>query len=113
MIRKLLLCAMALCGSQVVAGPISKFDDKKPDLEMVSSVALFDIERCLIDMDGWPVPFIYRQPDRLGELNILWVHNMKTIARAHFVTTHEGVAVKIWNAVGNQTKSCLATGKPR
>jgi hypothetical protein len=113
MIRKILLSAIALCASQVSAGPISKYDDKKPDLEMVSSVPLFDIERCMTDMDNWPVPFIYRQPDRPGELNMLWVYNMKTIGRAYFVTTPAGVVVKIWNAAGNQTKSCLATGKPR
>ena len=113
MIGKILIAAVALSASVAIAGPISKFDDRKPDLEMVSSVPLFDIERCMTDMDNWPVPFIYRQPDRPGELNMLWVYNMKTIARAYFVTTPAGVVVKIWGAAGNQTNSCLATGKPR
>ena len=113
MICKILIGAMALAGSVAMAGPISKFDDKKPSLETVSSIPLFDIERCMTDMDDWPVPFIYRQPDRPGELNMLWVLNAKTIGRAYFVTTPAGVVVKIWYAAGNQTKSCLATGKPR
>ena len=113
MFGRILLSGMALSGSVAMAGPISKFDDRNPDLEMVSSVPLFDIERCMTDMDDWPVPFIYRQPDRPNEMNMLWVGNMKTIARAYFVTTPAGVSVKIWGAAGNQTKSCLATGKPR
>ena len=113
MICKILIGAIALAGSVAVAGPISKFDNDTPDLEAVSPVALFDIERCLTDMDKWPVPFIYRQPDRLSEVNLLWVANMTTIARAHLVTTAEGVSVRIWGKIGNQAKSCVLTGKPR
>lgn len=109
------LLLLALLPLQAVAGPISKFDDKKPDIETVSTVALFDLERCLTDMDGWPVPLIYRQPDRPDETNMIWLHPSygTALARAHLKKVESGVSVRIWNADGNQSKSCVATGKPK
>ena len=77
-------------------------------------MALFDIERCLTDMDGWPVPYVYRQPDRVNEINILWVViDGKTAARAHLLKSDTGVIVRIWGAAGNQARSCVETGRPR
>lgn len=105
---------LVLLTSAATAGPISKFDSKKPDFEGVSQVALFDLERCLTDMDGWPVPYIYRQPDRPNEINMLWVvTNGSTAARAHLVKSEIGVTIRIWNAAGNQARSCVATGRPQ
>jgi hypothetical protein len=104
---------LALLPLQAVAGPISKFDGKKPDIEIVSSIGLFDLERCLTDMDGWPVPFIYRQPDKPNEVNILWVVQSTTKARAHLAKVDGGVLVRIWNADGNQSKSCVDTGRKK
>lgn len=109
------LLLLALLPIQAVAGPISKFDDKKPDIEQLSNVPLFDIERCLTDMDGWPVPFIYRQPDRPEETNMIWLHPSygTALARAHLKKVDNGVAVRIWNADGKQAQSCVNKGTPR
>lgn len=109
------MCVIAFFAgaSSYAAGPISKFEEKKPDLELISAVSIFDIERCLTDMDGWPVPFIYRQPDRPDETNILWVSTYgQTMARAHLKKAGEGAAVRIWKSAGNQARSCVETGKP-
>ena len=112
MIRKLLLSSIALCASQVSAGPISKFDKKKPDLETISSVPLFDLERCLTDMEHWPLPLIYRQPDRPGEVKILWVFDSASaISRVDLLVTPSGVAVKVWNVKIDGAKSCIETGR--
>ena len=105
-------CLLGMAATIAVAGPISKFDDDTPDINTISSVGMFDLERCLTDGDGWPVPFIYRQPDRPLEMNMLWVINAKTVGRAYLKTVPSGVVVKIWNSGGKQTKSCVETGKP-
>lgn len=113
MIRKILLSAVALCASQVSAGPISKFDKKKPDLETISSIPLFDLERCLTDMP-WQLPLIYRQPDRPGEVKMLWVFDSASaISRIDLSVTPLGVAVKVWNVKIDAVKSCIETGKAR
>ena len=114
MLKKIVvLSSIALIPLQALAGPISKFDEKKPDIEQVSTVPLFDLERCLTDMDGWPVPFIYSQPDKPDEINILWVVQSTTKARAHLKVVDGGVAVRIWNADGTQSRSCVERGSPR
>ena len=112
--RNILAMAFLFLGSAAAAGPISKYDSKKPDFEGVSNVPIFDIERCLTDMDGWPVPYIYRQPDRPNEINVLWVATTAmTMGRAHLIKSETGVAVRIWGAAGNQARSCIRTGRPR
>lgn len=54
------------------AGPISKFDDRPPDDEYESHRKMEDIERCLIDLNGQLAPQVYRQPDRLDDVLIVW-----------------------------------------
>lgn len=109
--KEIMAIAFMLIGGQLNAGPMSKFEDKTPQIEMISAIDLFDLERCLTDLDGYPVPFIYRQPDRPDEMNILWVINARTHSRAYLKKMPDGVAVKIWRADGNQVKSCLRTGR--
>ena len=109
MIRKILLSAIALCASQVSAGPISKFDNRKPDLETTSSVGLFDLERCLTDIAL--LPLIYRQPDRPGEVKMFWDFGSGiAAARIDLSVTPSGVAVKIWNIKTDKVISCIETG---
>ena len=110
----ILIAAIFLNSAVIAAGPISKFEEKTPDVETTSSISIYDIERCLTDLDGWPVPFIYRQPDRPDETNILWVSTYgQTMARAHLKKVDSGVAVRIWKAAGNQARSCIQSGKPK
>jgi hypothetical protein len=112
MLKKIIiLFSIALMPLQAVAGPISKFDEKKPDIEQVSTVPLFDLERCFIDMDGYAGAFVYRQPDKPEEVNILWVVQGFTIGRAHLKVVDGGVAVRVWNFTGKQFRSCVETGK--
>lgn len=113
MFHKALVLGLGFLAAITTAGPISKFQDDEPDVKTNSVVSLFDLERCLTDMDGWPVPFIYRQPDKPDEVNILWVVNAKTVGRAYLKKFSDGVEVTIWNSDGKQTISCIETGKPR
>jgi hypothetical protein len=116
MLKKIIiLSSIALMPLPAVAGPISKFDEKKPDIEQVSTVPLFDLERCLIDMDDYQGAFIYRQPDRPHEVNILWVwtESRFTIARVHLKVVDGGVGVRVWikgNLPRKQFSSCIERG---
>lgn len=67
----MLLTAM-LIATTAQAGPISKFSERAPAQDFVSSRKLEDVERCLIDMKGWLVPNVYRQPDRPDAVTIIW-----------------------------------------
>ena len=109
----IMLSAIALIPLQALAGPISKFDDKKPLIEQVSTVPLFDLERCLIDMSEYAGAFVYRQPDRPDEVNILWVIQSVTMARVHLKVVDGGVAVRVWNWTGKQFISCIERGSSR
>lgn len=119
MLKKIImLSAIALIPLQVVAGTNSKFDEQKPLIEQVSTLPLFDLERCLIDMDDYPGAFVYRQPDRPDEVNILWVwtESRFTIARAHLKVVNGAVAVRIWvkgNLPRKQFRSCIEHGNAR
>ncbi|MCC4232654.1 hypothetical protein LL253_08115 [Sphingobium soli] len=55
------------------AGPISKFDNRDPVGEYDTDLPLEDVERCLIDMEGWLAPNVYRQPDRPNRVTIIWI----------------------------------------
>jgi hypothetical protein len=77
-------------------GPISKFDRKSIDAEMVSARALGDIERCLVDMDGHPAPNVYRQPDRPGSVTLLWVVDNTAKSRIDLETVAGGTRVRSW-----------------
>lgn len=117
MLKKIImLSVIALIPLQALAGPISKFDEQKPVTEQISTVPLFDLERCLIDMDSYAGAFVYRQPDRPEEVNIIWVVMDFTIARAHLKVVDGAVAVRIWvkgNLPRKQFRSCVETGKAR
>ena len=117
MLKKIImLSVIALIPLKAAAGPISKFDEQKPVIEQVSTVPLFDLERCLIDMDNHAGAFVYRQPDRPEEVNILWVVMDFTTSRAHLKVVDSGVAVRIWikgNLPRKQFSSCVETGKAR
>jgi hypothetical protein len=95
-----------------VAGPVSKFDEKAPKIDVLSTASLHDVERCLIDLDGHPAPQVYRQPDRPDEVRLLWIVQAKAVDRADLKATPQGTAVKIWTG-SNQMRSCAESGRPR
>lgn len=56
----------------LAGGPISQFDHRPPVADYVTSRALEDVERCLIDLDGWGAPSVYRQPDAPDKVTLIW-----------------------------------------
>lgn len=85
------------CASGSAAGPLSKFDDRKPELEITAPSKLEDIERCLINMDGWLAPIVYRQPDRPDDVSLLWLGpNGLASAKVELHRSGSGTSVKSW-----------------
>ncbi len=95
-----MIAMLSLAAALGAAGPLSKFEGKKPDAEIVSAKEIGDIERCLIDLSGVPAPNVYRQPDRPDDVTILWLangaFNGTALGRADLHRTPRGTQVKLW-----------------
>jgi hypothetical protein len=87
--------------SAVTAGPISKFDER-PVIEEYSSRAKFeDVERCLDDLPGLGLAYVYRQPDRQDDVTLIWNPNMEvTSKRIDLHRTSAGTQVRSWLPAG-------------
>lgn len=73
MIRVLIASLALLLPLAAAAGPISKWDDRQPEFNYVSRANLHDVERCILDANGWPLPMVYRQPDRPDSVTLMYV----------------------------------------
>jgi hypothetical protein len=76
-----------------LATDLGKIRSQAPDDEFRSSVGLYDIERCMIDVDAIDTPTVYRQPDRPNFTMIAWStailielenQNGVTVVKTHF-----------------------------
>lgn len=105
-----ILSGLLVLSGPVSAGPLSKFEDREPVLRTVSPVALHDLERCLIDMDGWPLPMVIRQPDRPDRVTLVYYIQNRTMGRIDLAAVAGGTSVVAWE-IGNQGRSCVETGK--
>ena len=65
--------AFALGSSEAHAIHVGSYNGKDPDRVIQTQRGLYDLERCIIEIDGPSVPSAYRQPDRPGEVLIAWV----------------------------------------
>ena len=63
-ILPVLVFALALVPVGAVASDIGRLGKLEPDITLTSTKNIFDIERCIIEMDGPGIPSVYRQPDR-------------------------------------------------
>ncbi|WP_144039899.1 hypothetical protein [Novosphingobium sp. TH158] len=91
--------AVSIVASPAHSGPIEKFDRRIPEVELVTSKPIFDIERCLIkleDTDGFPV--VYGQPDKPNQRMIVWFkEDTDGTARVDLLGLGDGkTAVKSW-----------------
>lgn len=87
------------------AGPVSKFEKKEP-VNLRSQRPAGDIERCLIDLDGWLAPNVYRQPDRPGQTTLLWsTHEGVSVARVDLEQIDGVTAVRAWG-LEKQVRGC-------
>lgn len=92
----------------LLAGPISKWDDKRVEDDFQSEARLNDIERCLIDLDGILAPYVYRQPDRPDVVTILYVAGNSGIAAGKVVIESSGnrSRVRVWGANWKGIRRC-------
>jgi len=91
--------AAAMLASAATAGPLSKFESRRPVAEYVSSAALEEIERCLMDMDGQLYPEAIRQPDRPDDVILLWPNGQQSgvaFARLDLHRVAGGTRVRSW-----------------
>jgi len=101
------LSLVAFAGA-AIAGPISKFDGRRPTATFTSASKLEDVERCLIDLDHLMIPVSYRQPDRPDRATIIWGNGQGvTVWRVDLTRTNSGTLVKAW-LDADRVKSCAA-----
>ena len=97
--------------STALAGAVDKFDSKKPEIDGYVNQGMFDIERCLINMDRVTIPTVYRQPDRPDETMLLWTGaSVNVAARADLKRQGTGTYVKMW--MGNSEARRCAPVEP-
>ena len=89
-------------------GPLSKFEKIEPNLQTTSAKAISDVERCLIDLPGKRLPFVYRQEDRPGQTTIIWTlqGEGQAVIRADLKRVATGTEVKGWR-LPDSTKRCF------
>lgn len=101
----------ALMGGLAIAasaGPLSKFEERAPVAEFQSSAKMEDIERCLIDVDGWLAPRVYRQPDRPDEVSLVWIGpNGMATGKVELKRSSTATLIKTWMPA-KQVRSCAA-----
>lgn len=68
----LLGLAISLSVTPASAFDLGKIRNSPPDDVVESSRNIFDIERCMIDVDAVSVATVYRQPDRPKEVTLAW-----------------------------------------
>lgn len=97
LLRLALAVAFLTAPIAAIAGPISKWDSKKPDFDYSSRVSLYDFERCILDADGWPMPMVYRQPDRPNEALIMYFDTYGTAGGRIDLKQADGLLrIKAW-----------------
>lgn len=64
--------AAIFASSAAFAADIGALNKKEPDATFTSSKTIFEIERCIIEIDALGVPGVYRQPDRPDKTQIAY-----------------------------------------
>lgn len=88
-------------------GPISKWDDREPDLNYSTLAYIFDVERCLIDMPGRVVSTAYRQPDRPDQVTLIYPgSNGLSTGRIDLTKIEGGTKVVSWSMPDKKVLAC-------
>jgi hypothetical protein len=79
------------------AGPISKFDNKKPTGVYETRQTIDQVERCLIDISNYGSANVYRQSDRPGSETLIWSSGTGvSVGRVDLVKTADGAKITSW-----------------
>ena len=89
-----------------LAGPVSKYDRQTPQADFVSPGSIYDIERCLIDIEQLGgVPFVYSQPDKPDERRLVWLNADHGVSfRIDLQRVANGTRVRAWRAYNENRK---------
>lgn len=79
----------------LAAGPLSKYDNDAPNLVYSTGAGIFDVERCLLDVNGTPVPHKIWQPDRPDRLTLIWLNPVSGAVSARLDVIREGDSTAI------------------
>lgn len=105
---------LAVLSAPALAGPISKYDRRTPDADFVSPGNIFDIERCLTDMENLGgTPLVYGQPDKPDERRLIWLNDEHSASvRIDLRRVENGTYVKSWQARSENQKGFDACVPP-
>lgn len=88
----LAISSVCLPVTLAIASDLGKIRSQKPDDEFVSSVSMYDIERCAIEVDALDTPTVYRQPDHPQFEMIAWATSilveLESTSKGTLVKTH-------------------------
>jgi len=102
---RLLIMLGAIAATSAIAGPLSKFDKKPPVASYSSRADLYDIERCLIDMDMQTPPFVYAQPDRPDQVTLVWESAASAVGRTDLKREDKATHITTWSHAA-QVQAC-------
>ena len=98
-----------LLASPASADSIGAVRAKPPEFTAKVPLALFDVERCVIDTDNIGKPWVYRQPDRPEDVMLVW--ESSDLGSATVLEMHglQNVEMKFWgrNKVWRKVQPCI------
>lgn len=104
--RLALAAAALLAPIAAVAGPFSKYETRQLEHDYQSRAKIFDVERCIIDVDGWPPPLVFRQPDRPNQVTLIWTEDAGAGGRLDLIQKEAMLQVRGWSRVPKAITTC-------
>ncbi|ESZ88343.1 MAG: hypothetical protein Q27BB25_04530 [Blastomonas sp. CACIA14H2] len=89
-----------------IAGPFSKYESRQLEHDYQSRANMYDVERCIIDVDGWPPPLVFRQPDKPDRVTIIWTEDMGAGGRLDLIQRDAMLEVRGWSRVPKAITTC-------
>jgi hypothetical protein len=103
------LALMIFLPTMAEATDIAKTQAKPIELSFMSKRPIFEVERCLIEVDSPGVPTVYRQPDRPNETMIAYLNGMSVPMIINLTSVPTGTRVDVRRKVG-PIKFALSAG---
>ena len=105
-----ILSILGVFGSTADARDMGKVLRSDARFVLTSSKPIFDVERCLINLDMPTMAFVYRAPDRPSESLVYWDLGMGPPLVAELVSSASGTSISVKggrNAGRNHIESCV------
>lgn len=87
--------ALTMMPTALSAADIGKLSRAQPDMQLQSEKSIYDIERCIVEVDGPGIPSIYRQPDRPNHTLIAYSMNSAVIFLVGLERNETGAKVEL------------------